>query len=213
MSDEVDGVMSLVSLRTARPLAGKSALAAERADTLGGIYARHGGIVRIGRVIAGDGAGQIYLGVAFDDGKSMAQIFENVQADPSFAKLTEEAEVDPAASVSGPEVYRFLYGQPGPGHPINLYREYTMSREKAAEALALMPELDAVLKEHDIRLTVTVPVFSSDMARFIADYRYRSLAHLGAAIDGVGTSAEFQAIVNRVAALGSLTKSRVVNFM
>jgi hypothetical protein len=93
MSDEVDGVMSLVSLRTAKPFAGKAALAAERARTLGGIYARNGGRVRIGRVIAGDGVGQIYLGVAFDDGKTMAQVFEKVQADPSFAKLTEEAEL------------------------------------------------------------------------------------------------------------------------
>jgi len=205
--------MSLVSLRTAKPFAGKAALAAERARTLGGIYARNGGRVRIGRVIAGDGVGQIYLGVAFDDGKTMAQVFEKVQADPSFAKLTEEAELDPAASVSGPEVYRFLYGQPGPSHPINLYHEYTMSREKAADALALMSELDALLKDHDVRLTVTVPVFSTDMARFIVDYRYRSPAHLGAAIDGVGTSTEFQAIVNKAAALGSLTRSRVVNFM
>jgi hypothetical protein len=213
MSDEVDGVMSLVSLRTARPFAGKAALAVERAHTLGGIYTRNGGRVRVGRVIAGDGAGQIYFGVAFDDGKSMGQIFEKVQADPSFVKLTEEAELDPAASVSGPEVYRFLYGQPGPSHPINLYREYTMSREKVADALALMPELDALLKDYDIRLTITVPVFSSDMARFIANYRYQSPAHLGEAIDGVLASAEFQAIVNRAAALGSLTRSRVVNFM
>ena len=48
-----------------------------------------------------------------------------------------------------------------------------------------MPELDALLKDHDIRLTITVPVFSSDMAQFIANYRYQSPAHLGEAIDGV----------------------------
>jgi hypothetical protein len=60
-----------------------------------------------------------------------------------------------------------------------------------------MPELDALLKDHDIRLTITVPVFSSDMAQFIANYRYQSPAHLGEAIDGVLASAEFQALVNR----------------
>jgi hypothetical protein len=65
---------------------GKAALSAERARTLGGIYARHGAKARVGRVIAGAGAGQIYLGIGFEDGKSMGQIFENVQADQSFAK-------------------------------------------------------------------------------------------------------------------------------
>ena len=75
--------MSLISIRKLTPTVGKSALAAERAHALGGIYARHGAKARVGRVIAGAGAGQIYLGIGFEDGKSMGQIFEKVQADPS----------------------------------------------------------------------------------------------------------------------------------
>jgi hypothetical protein len=205
--------MSLVSVRTVTPFAGKSALAAERARTLADIYTRHGGKARVASVIAGDLAGQIALYVGFDDGKSMGEVFEKYQADPAYAKLREEHGLNPAGSVSGPEVYRFVYGQAEPGYPISLHREYTMSRDKVADALALMPELDALGQAHDIKVAAAVPVFSSDMARFIANYRYRSPAHLGAAIDGVGMSAEFQALVNRAAALGSLTRSRVISFM
>jgi hypothetical protein len=51
------------------------------------------------------------------------------------------------------------------------------------------------------------------MSRLVAAYFYRSAAHLGEAIDGVGTSAEFQSIVTRAAAFGSLTRSRVVMSM
>jgi hypothetical protein len=57
--------MALISIRLATPLAGKAALSAERAHTLGGIYARHGAKARVGRVIACAGAGQIYLGIGW----------------------------------------------------------------------------------------------------------------------------------------------------
>ena len=205
--------MSLISIRMLTPNAGKSALAAERARTLGGIYARNGARARVARVIAGDGTGQIYVSVAFDDGKSMAHIFEKVQADPSFAKLREERELNPAGSVSGPEVYRTVHGQVEPGYPVVLMREYTISRDKLAGALALLPELDALVPRHDIKIVAAVPLFSSDMGRLIAGYYFRSPDHLGASIDGVGVSAEFQAIVARAAEFGSLTRSRVVMSM
>lgn len=205
--------MSLVSVRSVTPFAGKSGLAVERVRTLAGIYARHGARTRVARVIAGDLAGQIQLYAVFGDGKSMAQIWEKCQADPSYAKLREEHGLDPAGSLTGPEVYRYVYGQPGPGYPVLLHREYTISRDKIGDALALMPELDALGQAHDINVAAVVPVFSGDMARFIAVYRYRSPGHLGAAIDGVGMSAEFQAIVTRAAAIGSLTRSRVVSDM
>lgn len=201
--------MSLFSIRMLTPNVGKSALAAERARTLGGIYASNGAKVRVAKVVAGDGAGRIGLFAGFDDGKSMTQIFERVQADPSFARLREERELNPAGSVSGPEVYRTMYGEIQPGYPVILVREYTVSRDKLAGQLALMPELDALAQANDVKVLASVPVFSSDMGRLIAAYYYRSPAHLGAAIDGVGTSDEFQSIVTRAAAFGSLTRSWV----
>ena len=133
-----------------------------------------------------------------------------LRADPAIARLWEERELDPAGSISGPEVYRTVYGQVEPGYPIILMREYTVSRDKQASMLALMPELDAVAKPHDIKILAAVPVFSSDMNRLIASYYYKSPGHLGAAMDSVGISAEFQSLVTEAAAFGSLTRSRVV---
>jgi len=205
--------MALISVRMLAPTVGKAALAAERARALGGIYARHGGRVRVARVVAGDAAGQIFFSVAVDDGKSLARVFEKTQADASFARLMEERELNPAGSVTGPEVYRVVYGEPQPDYPVILQREYTISRDKLDGALALLPELEALGKSHDIGILAGVPIFSSDMSRLVAAYFYRSAAHLGEAIDGVGTSAEFQSIVTRAAAFGSLTRSRVVMSM
>ena len=205
--------MSFYSIRLLAPTAGKTVLATERIRALGSIYARHGAMIRVGRVVAGDAAGQLYLGTGFADGKSLAQVFEKVQADPAFAKLREERELNPAGSVTGPEVFRVVHGQVEPGYPVVLMREYAVAREKLAGIVALMPELDALGKRHDIKILGAVPVFSSDMGRMIAGYYYRSPAHLGDALDGVGASAEFAAIVTKAAGFGSLTRSRVVMSM
>jgi hypothetical protein len=202
--------MSLIATRTVAPFPGKFALAAERARTLAGIYASHGAKARVTRVVTGDMAGQIVLLVAFDDGKSMTEIYEKYQADPAWAKLREEHGLNPAGTLTGPDLYRFVYGRSEPGYPVVLQREYTVARDKVADVLAMMPELDAMMKQHDISVAAATPVFSSDMTRLIAAYRLRSSAHLGAAIDGVGMSAEFQSLVGRAAALGTLARSRVL---
>ncbi len=162
--------MSFASVRLAKPNPGKTALT--MAQTLGGIYARHGANIRIGKVIAGDGAGQIYLGVYFADGKSMGQIFEKVQANPAFAKHNEGRELNPSSTVSGPDVYRVAYGQVGLGYPLLLVREYSIAYDKRAGMLALCPEVDALMKPHDVGFLGAVPAFAGDMGVFWAVYYF-----------------------------------------
>ncbi len=205
--------MSLISIRLATPNPGKTALTTERAHTLGGIYARHGAAARVGRVIAGDGAGQIYLGVYFADGKSMGQIFEKVQADPAFAKHNHERELNPSSSVTGPDVYRVAYGQVGQGYPVVVVREYAVAYDKRSGMLALMPEVDALMKAHDVGFAAAFPAFARDMGVMWAAYYFKSPAHLGESIDGVAVSAEFQGAVTKANAFGSLKRSWVLAFM
>jgi hypothetical protein len=202
--------MSFASVRLATPNPGKTALTIERAQTLGGIYARHGANVRIGRVVAGDGAGQIYVGAYYADGKSMGRIFEKVQADPAFAKLREERELNPAATISGPDVYRVAYGQVGLGYPLLLVREYSIAYDKRAGLLALCPEVDALMKPHDVGFLGAVPAFAGDMGVFWAVYYFRSPSHLGESMDGVAMSTEFQALATKANAFGSLKRSWVL---
>jgi hypothetical protein len=195
------------------PFAGKSELATERARTLGGIYARHGARVRVARTIAGADAERIRLYIMYDNGTSMGQIWEKCRTDPSLVKLLQEREVDPEGSLSGPAVYRTVYGQMEPDYPVVQEREYAMSRDKVADALALMPGIEALGKGLDIKIAATVPVFSNEMNRLTAVYFFRSLAQMGTAMDGIYMSAEFQSIVTEAAAFGSLTKSRIISSM
>ena len=52
----------------------------------------------------------------------------------------EECELNPAGSISGPEVYRTVH-QVEQGYPVVLMREYTVSRDKLAGVLALISVL------------------------------------------------------------------------
>jgi hypothetical protein len=202
--------MSLLSIRKLTPTIGKTALMTQRVRAVADAYARNGARCRVASVVAGDGAGQVYLAVHFDDGKSMAQIWEKTQADPAFTKVMADRERDPAGSVEGPELYQTVFGQLDPGYTVVLMREYTIARDKLDGALGLMPDLGALMKAHDVQLVAVRPVFSGDMSRLIAGYYCRSPAHLGSAIDGVGSSAEFRSIVARAAAFGTLARSRVL---
>jgi len=202
--------MAFISIRSVIPHPGKDALVVERARTLGEIYNRYGARTRVARVAAGDGAGQIYLAVAVDNGKTLAAAYDRVQADPAFAKLLQEREQNHGGTMTGPEVYRTVHGQVQPGHSVVLMREYAVARDKLESILALMPELDTLVQAHDVKVLASLPVFSADMERMIAAYYFRSAAHLGDAMDGVGQSAEFQTIVTRAAAFGRLVRSRVV---
>jgi len=202
--------MSLVSIRRLTPTLGKTAVMTQRVRAVAEVYARHGARGRVASVVAGDGAGQIYLTLHFESGKRMTEIWEKTQADPAFTKVMAERERDPAGSVVGPDVYRVAFGQLDAGYPVVLMREYAIARDKLEGALGLMPDLAALMKAHDVGLVAATPVFSGDMSQLIAAYYCRSPAHLGSAIDGVGASAEFRSIVTRAAAFGTLARSRVL---
>jgi hypothetical protein len=202
--------MAFISYRTVEPMAGKSTLAAERVRDLGGIYARHGARVRVARIVGGAGAGQLVLASTCDDAKGLARTYEGVDADPAYAKLMQEQQLNPAGTITAREVYRTVHGQGQPGSPVIVMREYAVARDKMAGIIALLPDLDAVIKGHNIGLMCVVPVFSDDMSRMVAVYYLRSVADLGAVLDGVAQSPEFLSIVARAAEFGSLVKSRVV---
>ncbi len=59
-------------------------------------------------------------------------------------------------------------------------------------------------------MAAVIPVIADDLGRMAVLYYYKTLEELGAAIDQIGMSEEFQKIVAKANTLGTLTKSRVV---
>ena len=205
--------MTVISMRKIMPTVGKTELAISRVRAMGGIVARAGGRVRIGQVVAGEGAGNVHMYAAFDSFESISKATLKIAADPARQKLVQERELNPGGELTGPEVYRTVYGDVAADYPIVMQREYHISRENLPEALSLLPEIEKLGKDHDYKLTAVVPVIADDLGRMAVLYYYKTMEELGLSIDQIGMSEQFQKIVAKASTLGTLSKSRVVSII
>jgi len=205
--------MTVISVRRMTPQIGKTELATSRVRTMAGIVATAGGRVRIGQVVAGEGAGCMQLYAAFTDFMSISKATLAIAADPARVKLLHERELNPAGEVVGPEVYRTVFGDVAPDYPVIMQREYRLPRENLQNALSLLPEIEKLGKLHDFKMMAVVPVIADDLGRMVVAYYSKTMEDLGRTIDEVGMSEEFQKIVTKANTFGALEKSRVVKIL
>ena len=205
--------MTVISVRKMTPTVGKTELATSRVRAMAGIVARAGARVRIGQVVAGEGAGSMHLYAAFEDFSSISRATLTIASDPARTTLLHERELNPAGEVVGPEVYRTIYGDVAPNYPIVMQREYRLPRENLQDALSLLPEIEKLGKSHDFKMMAIVPVIADDLGRMVVAYYNKTMEDLGKTIDEVGMSEKFQKIVTKANTLGTLEKSRVVKIV
>jgi hypothetical protein len=205
--------MTVISVRRMTPTVGKTELATSRVRTMAGIVATAGARVRIGQVVAGEGAGCIQLYAAFPDFVSISKATITIAADPARVKLLHERELNPAGEVVGPDVYRTVFGDVAPDYSVIMQREYRVPRENLQNALSLLPEIEELGKSHDYKMMAVVPVIADDLGRLIVAYYSRTMEDLGRTIDEVGMSEQFQKIVTKANTFGTLEKSRVVKII
>jgi hypothetical protein len=205
--------MTVISVRKMTPTVGKTELATSRVRAMAGIVARAGARVRIGQVVAGEGAGSMHLYAAFEDFSSISRATLTIASDPARATLLHERELNPAGEVVGPEVYRTIYGDVAPDYPIVMQREYRLPRENIQDALSLLPEIEKLGKSHDFKMMAIVPVIADDLGRMVVAYYNKTMEDLGKTIDEVGMSEKFQKIVTKANTFGTLEKSRVVKIV
>ena len=205
--------MTVISVRRMTPQIGKTELATSRVRAMAGIVATAGGRVRIGQVVAGEGAGSMQLYAAFTDFASISKATLAIAADPARVKLLHERELNPAGEVVGPEVYRTVFGDVAPDYPVIMQREYRLPRENLQNALSLLPEIEKLGKSHDFKMMAVVPVIANDLGRMVVAYYSKTMEDLGRTIDEVGMSEEFQKIVTKANTFGTLERSRVVKII
>lgn len=199
--------MTVISRRTLAPLSGKSELALERAKRLAGIISRLGGVVRTARVVAGGDVGNIEIFSRFQDFTSATKTNAALATDPEMLALWKEREREPAATPSGPIVYRTVFGEVS-RLPVIVQREYQVSRQNLPELIALLPEAHAAVAKQP--MVATIPVFSSQMDRLVVVYYAESMEHMGRNLDQYGLSEAFQAVVQKAARYGQLVGARVL---
>ncbi len=198
--------MSVLAITVAAPHPGKRALTESRARQLGGIYARHGASVKLAKVVAGPNAGSIALIRGYADFRSASKAFQAVGADPANTEFWREREANPSADiVVVRNLLRVVYGEnKWSTYPVSLLRGYDLARDKVADAMAILAEVSKLAAQADVNVIGVMPVTGENLSSLTVSYQFKSPDHFGEALDTVGASEEFQALVAKAAAFGSL---------
>ncbi len=201
--------MTVIAITLAMPHTGKRQAAEDRARQLGGIYARHGASVKVANVVAGLNAGCIAVIRGYEDFRTASKALEAVSSDPEHIEFWREREANPSADiVIARDIVRSIYGEgKWETHPVSLIRQYDLARNKVEDAIKILAEGAKIVSEADVNVVGLLPVTSENMSSLSASYQFRSVEHLGEALDTVGTSEEFQALVAKAAELGTLRSS------
>ena len=194
--------------RISTPHTGKAEMAKTRMRAAAGIIARNGALgVATTQVVAGYGAGSMHLYSYIEGMGHGAEVSSRLMTDPSWAALMADREASPSAEVVGPEIGRLVAGAPDPSNTAMLAREWIMPRENMQAAADMVPELQKMTSAQHVNTTRWAPVVGSDMSRITVVYSAADLIALGKGVDGVGMSAEFQAMVVEASKLGKLDRA------
>lgn len=171
--------MKIVSVRQMSPSAGKEMLMEERIRRASGVMARHGAASRIFKIQGGDSAGDYLLMNLFNSFSEASSTFQKMSADPELAKLFMERALNPAGDMTGPDLFRTVYGEPpAKPSPVLIGRGYQVPRGKAKEMLAMAPELEALFKKVDSSIGIVMPVIAADHEMMYITYRFSSMDHM-----------------------------------
>ena len=198
-----------VSRRIIRPEVGKTELAHERVHRLASLIGGHDVGTRVSKVMAGEGAGDLHLYVYFETMSQAMAVGEAMTADAGVKALMAEREANPAGEVIGPEGFRIISGETKGETRASLQRVYEMKRSNLPAAMEMLDELRVMMKDEPVNIFAGVPVIASKMDMLFVSYAFADLAALGAGVDGVGISPEFQAIVARASEIGRLCEARI----
>lgn len=198
--------MTIIAATVGMPHPGKRPLAESRFRQVAGVLARHGASVKLATTTSGPRTGSIILLRSYPDFRAAAAAFKAVNNDPAYAEFQQERESNPAADMLVTrDILRAVYGEGRwDTHPVSLLRRYDVTRDKLEGALGILPEVSEIVSEADVNVTALVPVTGENLSSMIVAYQFRSLEHWGEALDSVGSSDGFQAIVSKASQFGTL---------
>ena len=168
--------------------------------------------MKVASIISGPNTGCIAVVRGYADFRTGAKAFQAINDDPAHVEFWREREANPAADiVIARDIFRSAYGESKwDTHPVSHLREYEITRDKLAEALKLFPTVEKVMSEADVNVIGLIPVTGENLSSMIISYQFRSIDHWGEALDTVGTSDAFQALVAQAGELGTLRSGFVM---
>ena len=176
----------------------------------GGLLNKNDGNSRVTKVLYGHNAGEYHMFSAWPTFEKGAKTTAKMMTDKAVAKLFAERGANPAGDLAGPEVWRTVFGEPVKKAVI-LQREYDIDRAHLSNAIALLPEIQALAPK--MPMMAAIPVFADDMSRLVVAYYYDSIEAFGKQVDAIGVSKEFQDIVARAHLYAKLIRARVLHLV
>ena len=197
--------MTIITQSIVTPLPGKAALAISRVQRMVANITRLGVAARVFKVVMGDGVGSLVLLGRYPDFASVTRAAVAMSKDPAIIALNAERENEQAAVVTGPYVYRSVFGEVST-QPVLLVREYQISRKTLKDAIALLPEAKAATDPKSGMLAL-VPLIASEMDRLVVSYYADSIEDLGEKMDKYGLSEAFAAAATKASHHGTVVRS------
>lgn len=204
--------MSVIAYTVIRPHRGRREIAEDRIRRAGDIYARLNAEVRISNIIAGPLTRCIVIQRRYADFTAASKTFQAAAADDEMKRLMQEGEHDPAGDfVVATDLNRTIHGDTKwDTHPVSHLRIYDLARDKLADALALIPEVEALVGPGDVNVVALTPITGQNMSSLTIAYQFKSVDHWAEQLDAVGTSETFQQIITRAAQYGTIRQSGVL---
>lgn len=200
--------MAVISRRIIVPSIGKTEAAVAQTKKWCEQMSAAGTKTRFLKVIMGEDAGHLEIFTRFESFSEGVSAFQTLGSSAQVAQARAQVEGGSVDSISGPYVYRTVFGEPT-AQPILVQRMYQVPRANLKSAIAMLPEAKAVFGE-STGMSAVVPVFAPEMDRLVITYYLNSLPDLGKTLDENAMSEAFQNVVTKAAQYGTLITGRVL---
>jgi len=200
----------IVSTLVAKPNPGGALVSLGRMNRGAAIMREHGLSVNIGRVMFGKDFGSLVMYAGSANYENHMKNMGAAMADPAFMTLQAEISGLPASAFTdGLRVWRNVGEVDPEKYGFTNHRFYAVPGRSVADALAMLPDVQALAAAHGIGVNMSVSAFGSPML-LTANYQASSLEAAGKAMDAMSQAPEFTKIVGEASKLGALLGASLV---
>jgi len=171
-------------------------------------FDKMGMTARISRDMLGPDAGCLNFSSFHETFTDSMNGLEKVFSSDWWAKVQTRLDDNPSSDIVSPlNLIRTIAGGMHPSHRFFMWRWYLIKRDKMPEVMELFPTLEDMCGKVDIKPVLLAPVTGEPMSSMVIGYGAESMNHAGKAIDEMGMSEEYQAMVRKGAELGDLHRA------
>ena len=200
----------IVSTLVAKPNPGGAMVSLGRMNRGAAIMREHGLSVNIGRVMFGKDFGSLVMYAGSTNYENHMSNMGAAMSDPAFMALQAEIAGLPASTFTdGLRVWRNVGEVDPEKYGFTNHRFYAVPGRNVADALAMLPDVQAMAAEHGIGVNMSVSAIGSPML-LTANYQATSLQAAGKAMDAMSQAPEFTKIVSDASKLGALLGASMV---